>query len=203
MSNVPRQTKYCLSLTGAGTYRAETLEAARAFIECRDWGEVRRLIVEENLISLNSEGNRKRIGGEIIKRLNTFDTEELDFFAHALDDDQLAMLWIALCRTYPIVHSLAREILVPRYANMAPDLPKTAYTAFADDIAFEHPEYARLTDSSKKKIEIRIFGMLRDCRLIDGDFKITPLYPSERFVSLLRETAPKDLELLPKVGALL
>lgn len=75
--------KYCLSLTGAGTYRAETLEVLHTYLEHRDWSEVRRLIVEENLINLNSEGNRKRIGGEIVKRLKTlnfciFDCIEVD-----------------------------------------------------------------------------------------------------------------------------
>ena len=198
-----KSENYCLSLTGAGTYRAETLEVLHAYLECRDWREVRRLVVEDNLINLNSDGNRKRIGGEIIKRLQTLAIEELEYFDESIDDDQSAMLWVALCRTYPILYSFARNVLAARYANMVPDLPKTSYLAFTEEIEFDHPEYARLTESSKKKIEIRIFGMLRDCRLIDSAFLITPLYPSVRFVELVGQTSPEDLKLFPKVGALL
>lgn len=196
-------SRYTLSLTGAGTYKAETLTVAREYLECGDWTEVRRLIVDENLISLNSDGNRKRIGGEIVKRLKTLNADELSFLDSSLDDDQLAMLWVMLCRTYPILREFSTGVLAERYNNMMPDLPKSTYQAFAEEQKLDHPELAALTENSQKKVEIRVFGMLRDCHLIDGDFNITPLYPTGRFVSLLQDHAPDDLKLLPKAGALL
>lgn len=45
--------EYCLSLTGASTRYSETMAAARAYADCRDWSEARRLIVDENLFGLN------------------------------------------------------------------------------------------------------------------------------------------------------
>ena len=69
--------------------------------------------------------------------------------------------------------------------------------------AADHPELERLTEKSRKQLETRAFGMLRECRLIDGDYNITPLYPSARFLALVRETAPQDLDVFPKAGALL
>ena len=194
--------EYCLSLTGASTRYAETMAAARAYDECRDWAEVRRLIAEENLFGLNSDGNRKRIGGEVLKRLKSLNEEETVFLAGALDHDQPAMLWVALCRTYPIVRSVATGLLVARFDRMLPDLPREAYRAFVEEEKYDHSELAELTDKSLDKIEIRIFGMLRDCKLLDSSFNITPLYPSDRFVSLVGAGAPEDLSLFPKVGAL-
>ncbi|MEF9875698.1 MAG: DUF1819 family protein [Gordonibacter sp.] len=200
---ISNKNKYCLSLTGAGTYRAEALEAARAYLECQNWREVRHRIVDEDLLSLNSEGNRKRIGGEVIKRLKTLTLEETAFFVSSVDDDQLAMLWVAFCRTYPILRSFSSGVLSVRYRDMIPDVPKETYRAFVEDEEYDHPELAALTESSQKKIEIRIYGMLRDCRLIGAGFNITPLYPSEAFAELIRANSPEDLLLFPKVGALL
>lgn len=194
--------EYCLSLTGASTRYIETMAAARAYVNCGDWTEVRRLIVEENLFGLNSDGNRKRIGGEVLKRLKTLSDEEVAFLANAIDHDQPAMLWVSLCRTYPIVRSVATDLLVARFDRLLPDLPRETYRAFVEDEKYEHPDLAKVTDKSLDKVEIRVFGMLRDCKLLDKSLNITPLYPSERFVALLRDSSPEDLELFPKVGAL-
>lgn len=195
--------KYSLSFTSIGVRRLETVEVARAYVEKSDWKEIRRLIVEDNLIALNAEGTRKRIGSEIIKRLRTLDDAEIAFLSDSVDADQLAMLWVAICRTYPILRNFSKNVLSARFASMIPDVPKTAWSAFVEEEELDHPELARITDKSRKQLELRAFGMLRECRLIDKDCNITPLYPSARFASLLRERSPRDFELFPKVGVFL
>lgn len=72
--------KYSLSFTSIGARRLETAEVARAFVETSDWAEVRRRIVEDDIISLNKESTRKRVGAEIIKRLKMLDADELAFW---------------------------------------------------------------------------------------------------------------------------
>ena len=194
---------YCLSLTGAGTYQAETVLTARAYLETPDWAEVRKLIAEENLLGFNTDGHRRRIGSEIIKRLRTLSSDELEMLASATGDDLAALTWLAICRTYPLAYGLSGDVLAGRFERMLPDLPKTAYRAFVEEQAFDHPELAALTESSLKKVETRLFGMMRDCRLINEAFEITPLYPSPRLVDTIRAFRPQDLELFPKAGVLL
>lgn len=195
--------KYCLSLTGAGTYKQEMLLAAREYLECNDWDLVNRQIMDENLLQLNSVANRKRIGSEMIKRLKTLSRKELEFFANAKGDDLSAMTWMIFCRTYPIMEAFSKKLVVDRYQKMRPDISKEIYEAFIDDEMYEHPELEAITDASRDKIKIRIFGMARDCKIIDSNSVITPLYPSPAFVNLLKETSKEDLSLFPKVGVLL
>lgn len=195
--------KYSLSFTSIGARRLETVDVARAYVETPDWGEVRRRIVEDNIVGLNKESTRKRVGSEIIKRLRNLDGEELGFLADALDDDQLAMVWVAICRTYEVLRHFSEDVISARYADMVPDVPRTAWSAFLEEEGFNHPEVGRLTEKSLRQLEIRAFGMLKECHLVDGDGRITPLYPSARFVALLSGRSPEDLELFPKVGALL
>ncbi len=186
-----------------GARRVETAEVARAYVDCRDWDEVKRRIVQDNLANLNAESTRKRFASEVAKRLRNLHDGEIAFFADAVVDDQRAMLWVAICRTYPILRSFSRDVVSARFANMVPDVPKTAWLAFVEDEKPDHPELERLTEKSLKKLEIRTFGMLRECRLIDAGFNITPLYPSERFAALLRGSAPQELEHFPWVGVFL
>ena len=54
--------KYRLSFTSNGVRRHETVEVAHAYVEKSDWKEIRRLIVEDNLIALIAECTRKLIG---------------------------------------------------------------------------------------------------------------------------------------------
>ena len=192
------EQKYSLSFTSIGARRSETVEVARAYVDCLDWTEVRRRIVEDNIISLNKESTRKRVGSELVKRLRMLDTDEMAFLADAVDDDQLAMIWVVICRTYPVL-----RVVAARFSKMVPDVPRTAWTAFVDEESMDHPELARLTDKSRKQLEIRAFGMLRECRLLDDAYNITPLYPSPRFATLVRGRAPWDIELFPKAGVLL
>ena len=102
------EQKYSLSFTSIGARRSETVEVARAYVDCLDWTEVRRRIVEDNIISLNKESTRKRVGSELVKRLRMLDTDEMAFLADAVDDDQLAMIWVVICRTYPVLRASPR-----------------------------------------------------------------------------------------------
>ena len=201
--DVEKQRKYSLSFTSIGIRRLETVEVVRAYRRQPDWSEIRRAIVRDNIISLNSENTRKRVGIEIIKRLRNLEDKELAFLAEAVDDDQLAMLWVAVCRTYPVLRSFSQDVVAARFANNAPDVPRTAWSAFIQEEALEHPKLAKLTEKSQHQLEIRAFGMLRECHLLDRDSNITPLYPSERFLLLLRERAPEDLSVFPKAGVVL
>lgn len=197
------EQKYSLSFTSIGARRSETVEVARAYVDCLDWTEVRRRIVEDNIISLNKESTRKRVGSELVKRLRMLDADEMAFLADAVDDDQLAMIWVVICRTYPVLRAFSTNVVAARFSKMVPDVPRTAWTAFVDEESMDHPELAHLTDKSRKQLEIRAFGMLRECRLLDDAYNITPLYPSPRFATLVRERAPWDIELFPKAGVLL
>lgn len=199
---VVMSNKYCLSLTGAGTYKHEMVLLARAYLESGSWDAVRASVVDDNLLQLNTDGNRKRIGSELIKRLRTLSPEELEFLAKSTGDDLSAIVWVAFCRTYPFMREFSNELISERFARMKPDVTKEAYQAFVEDKMYEHPELARLTDASREKVKIRVFGMARDCGLLDRSGTITPIYPSPSFVSLIKRADSEDLSLFPKVGAI-
>lgn len=189
--------EYCLSMSGSAVRVSESMLAAELYLEHGDWDEVRNRIVDDNLFQLNAESSRKRVALEIVKRLRTLTEGELDFLARAYGDDRLAMLWVAVCRTYPFVRELSEREIAGRYNRTIPTFTETAYEAFFDEQVDIHPELAELTGGSCKKMRNQIFVMLKECRLLADDGTITPLYPSPAFASALDAKHAEDLHLFP------
>lgn len=142
---------YCLSLTGAGTYKQEMVLLARAYLDKGSWDAVKASVLDDNLLQLNTASNRKRIGSELIKRLKTLSPEELEYLANCSGDDLSAIVWVSFCRTYPFMREFSSELIAERFAKMKPDVTKEVYQAFVEDKMYEHPELAKLTDASREK----------------------------------------------------
>ena len=190
---------YCLSMSGSAVRRPETLATARIYLDLHDWTKVRQSVVEENLYQLNAESSRKRVAGEIIKRLRTLSDKEIRFLVNSYLDDQSAMLWVAVCRTYQFVSGLSATVLRDRYESGIPAYTEGAYETFFAQEAEIHPELARLTEAGRKKMRSQIFRMLVECDLVSEDGAITPIHPSSAFVSVIDAAHQDDLDLFPGV----
>lgn len=190
---------YSLSMSGSSIRRPETLETARMYLGLGDWIEVRRRVVEGNLYQLNAESSRKRVAGELIKRLRTLTDDEIRFLVDSHLDDQSAMLWVSVCRTYQFVSGLSATVLRDRYESGIPTYTEGAYEAFFEREAETHPELSKLTEAGKKKMRNQVFRMLVECDLVSEDGAITPIHPSPSFVRAIDAAHQDDLDLFPGV----
>ncbi|MGI6033283.1 MAG: DUF1819 family protein [Coriobacteriales bacterium] len=188
---------YCMSMSGSSARIPESVIAAQTYLELRDWNATRKSIVDDNLFQLNAVSSRKRVSGEIVKRLRTLTDDEVAFFSSAYGDDRCAMLWVAICRTYPFVRDLSEQLLAGRYNRTIPDLTREAYDVFFEEQSEIHPELTALTEKSRDKVRNVVFRMLDECKLVNKQGKITPLHPTSSFKSSLDEEHRDDLLLFP------
>lgn len=191
--------EYPLSFVGSSIRRAETLIAARLYLENRDWNETYRAIIDENLFDLDAESSRKRVGSEIVKRTKALTDDEIKFLVTSYGDDQLAMLWVSACRTYPFVRRVSEELIVGRYERSASDYTPGAYEVFFENEAEIQPELAELSATTKKKVANQVFRMLVECRLVSEEGEITPLHPTPLFRKALDDDHKGDWFLFPGV----
>ena len=190
--------EYPLSMTGSGARRPESVLTARLYLETGNWNAVRKRVVEENEYQMNTETSLKRVAGELIKRLKTLTGDELRFLVESYGDDQLAMLWVSICRAYPFMRAFSQEAIAERYRQGAPDLTVGAYEALFDSESQYHPELEDLAPATKARMRNQILQMVRDCKLVDDQGAITPLYLSAQFEDALGERRFEDLALFPK-----
>lgn len=63
------------------------------------------------------ESSSKRILSEVVGRLKCLKMKELQFFIHADRVDKANILWIAVCKKYPLISDFAKEgdIFIPIY----------------------------------------------------------------------------------------
>ena len=155
--------------------------------------------MEGNLYQLNAESSRKRVAGELIKRLRTLTDDEIRFLVDSHLDDQSAMLWVSVCRTYQFVSGLSATVLRDRYESGIPTYTEGAYEAFFEREAETHPELGKLTEAGKKKMRNQVFRMLVECDLVSEDGAITPIHPSPSFVRAIDAAHQDDLDLFPGV----
>lgn len=69
-------TRYLLSFTASPIRRAECVTLSRKYLELNDWQLVRKASIDEDLLMLHSESSRKRVSGELIKRLKNLSKVE-------------------------------------------------------------------------------------------------------------------------------
>lgn len=196
---------YSLSMSGASLRRPESLITARLYLENRDWKETRRQIIDDDLYQLNAVSSRKRISGELVKRLATLTDQEISFLVDAYGDDQSAMFWVAICRTYQFVSDLSVNVIVDRYSRSIPEYTVGAFEQFFDEQSAVHPELGKLSKLGHDKMRNTVFRLLVECGLVSQQGtqqhgKITPLYISEPFRAALDpERAQQDIALFPGV----
>lgn len=186
-------------MSGSSVRRPETVETARLYLDLGDWNAVRRQVVKDNLYQLNAESSRKRVAGELIKRLRTLTEDEIRFLVDSFGDDQSAMLWVSVCRTYQFVSDLSANVLRDSYGSGIPTYTEGAFEAFFEQETEMHPELSRLTEAGRKKMRNQVFRMLVECDLVTEDGTITPLHPSPAFVSAIDVEHIGDLDLFPGV----
>lgn len=190
---------YNLSITGATLRRPDSIETARIYLELGDWSAVRKHVVEDNVYQLNSEASLKRFAGDIVRRLRNLTDGELRFLVDSFADDQSAMLWVAVCRTYPFVSGLSARVIRDGYEQGIPTYTEGAFEAFFEQEAQMHPELLDLSLRSHKKVRTQIFRMLVECGMVAEDGTITPIHPSPSFVRAIDAAHQDDLDLFPGV----
>ncbi len=184
-------TDYALSMSGASLRLPDVLITIRAYQEAGDWGEARRRIIDDNLYQLNAESSRKRVSGELVKRLRTLTDDELQFILDSYGDDQRAMLWVSICRTYPFIAHLAQDVVKARYDGTVTDYTVGAFEAFFDRESLLHTELLDVSKEGHKKLRNVTFRLLADCGLVQptqgakSEGTITPLHPSPDFALAL------------------
>lgn len=189
--------EYSLSMSGSSARMQESLIVAREYLKLRDWGATRAKVVDENLFQLNAVSSRKRVSGEIVKRLRTLTDGELEFFVSSYGDDRCAMLWVAICRTYPFVRDLSEQVIAQRFGRTIPDFAQEAYDVFFDEQAEIHPELSGMTEKGRKKMRNTVLRMLIACHLVSDERQITPLHPTQAFLAALDAGHQDDLQVFP------
>lgn len=188
---------YTLSFLVGGLYYQESLLIAKLYTEIKDWGVVRKHVLDENLLQTRMKSSSTRMVSEIVHKLKQLSDREIEFLMSANVHDQKLLLWASTCRRYSFIRDFVVEVVVFRYTNLKTTVTIDEFEIFYHQKSQTHPELEKITEQTKGKLKSVMFKTMREAGLIDKKGTITPVFPSNSFIYLLKETSPEDLRIFP------
>lgn len=192
-----RKDRYGVSFTTGGLLQHESVEFAALYLDLGDWKSVRDKVVADNLLQTRTLNTLKRVCSEIISRLRTLSTYELEFLVEGNHQEQAYLLWLAVCRRYRFIADFAVEVLRERYISLKADLTYDDFDSFFNRKSEWHLELDEITPTTRGKLRQVLFKMMREADLLAANNMINAVMLSPRFLELIRQGDPRDVLYFP------
>jgi hypothetical protein len=189
--------KYRMSFTTGGLFHRESVKLAMLYDVLKDWDTVRNKALSDNLLQARTQESSKRICPEIISRLTTLDPKELDVLVNGNVQEQMYILWLAVCRLYAFIGEFALEVLRERYVCLKGDIRQEDFDSFFNRKSEWCPELDTIQPSTKAKLRQVLFKMLREADLLTAGGDINPATLSPRLLQTLASSRRKDILFFP------
>jgi hypothetical protein len=193
------QQRYKLSFTAISLMVPESIQIAEIYTQCRDWEETRKIIRGQNILQSRTNKRDIRVTREIIQRISTLTPEQLALLVNGSMDEQRLILWLAVCKCYEFIHEFAVEVIHEKFLTMVNQVTDDDYRAFFNRKASWHPELDEVTESTKKKLQTRIFDMMTKAGFFDNN-TIYRVIPSSRLVEVINNDPPATYRIYPSLS---
>jgi len=168
------QSTYIFSFTAGGLLVTESIMVAEVLESCGDWDEAIRKIRDNNLLQSRTTSTATRKLREIHPRLETLTAAQLQLLVHGGRSEQLAMLWLAVCKRYAFLAEFARMVVREMYLSMRPCLADLHFDDFLETQTVWHAEIEHLTPNTRQKIRTVAMRMLREAEITTENAVIEP-----------------------------
>ncbi len=188
-----------MSFTTGGLFHLESVQLAMLYLDIEDWDAVREKVIAENILQSRTVNTLKRVCREIISRLKTLNSDELHFFVQATRQEQIHLLWLAICRRYRFISDFAIEVLREHSITMNTDLTYEDFDAFFNRKSEWHKEIEEIRPTTRNKLRQVLFKMLREADFLTANNTITPALLSPELLETMRKNNGNDLLIFPAV----
>ena len=180
-----KQQKYKMSFSTGGLLVNESVEVAKLHEPGGNWTETLKRALSARTMSLPKHASNRRRLREITNRLETLSRGELDFLIYSDRQDQVAILWVAVCRTYRFIREFQSEVIRERFLSGKADLPLETFDRFFEEMAEWHKEISKISEATRLSLRQILFRMLREADIITGTHQIQSPLLSIKFTDYL------------------
>lgn len=180
-----REKPYVMSFTLGGLNLHESLIVAKVYLFSNDWGQVRRIILEENLFQTRMASSSKRLLSELVRRMQMMSEEEMQLFYTGNDQEQRHLLWLAICRQYAFIRDFYLQVVQGHWRALKERVTNDDFNLFWAQKSVEHPEIERISNLTKEKLRSIAFRIMREVGLIRKDNHINNVVISDAVHDLI------------------
>jgi hypothetical protein len=189
--------RYSMSFTTGSLFHRESVELAALYLDLGDWNSVRDKVIAENLLQTRTLNTLKRVCREVISRLRTLCSAELEFLVEGSHQEQAYLLWLAVCRRYRFIADFAVEVLRERYISLKADLTYDDFDSFFNRKSEWHLELDEITPATRSKLRQVLFKILREADLLAANNMINAAMLSPRLLDVIHRGNRRDLSYFP------
>jgi hypothetical protein len=166
---VESPTIYNLGFTAASLRPELARIIAENYLTERNWDVARRRVLSSNALQCRTSSSAVRLERELRQRLKTLTQRQILLLARGTAEDRAATAWLAVCKYIRLAFELAAEALREKLEAHDPVLRHSDYEDFVEQKGLSHPEFVKLTDTSKNKVRQVLLHMVAEAGLLrDG-----------------------------------
>lgn len=180
-----KQPKYRMSFSTGALFANESVEVAKLHEPGENWTITLERALSDRTMSLPKHASNRRSLREITNRLRMLSEDDLDFLIYSDRQDQIAILWVAVCRAYRFIREFQSEVISERFLSGKADLPLETFDRFFEEKAEWHAEIAKISETTRLKLRQILFRMLREADIITGNYEIRPPLLSVKFTDYI------------------
>lgn len=187
---------YRLSFTSVSLRPELARIAADAYLVCGTWAGARRQILANNSFQSRSKTSLQRMEREIRPRLELLTKDQIVLLAEGTSEERASMAWLAAIKYAALVREFAADVLRSKLADFDSVLRPSDYSNFIAARLPSHPELAKLTESSRRKIRRVLLLMLTEAGMIreeNRERRITRPMQTQRVIDSIVADDPQFL----------
>lgn len=189
--------RYRMSFAVGGLFLNEAVAAAIAHERLGDWAQAQEEIRSAGAVGFRKTSSMHRAAREVVTRLRHLTEAELTLLRRGTREEQAALLWLAVCRTYRLVGEFAVEELQERFLSMRTHLEPKAFGRFIEARAEWHEELAKLKPSTRHKLQQVLLRILREAGMLSREGHIQRMPLSKEFLATLGARNTSELAFFP------
>ncbi|MCV2894507.1 DUF1819 family protein [Lentibacter sp. XHP0401] len=190
--------KYRMSFSTGGLFVNESIALAEHYRSGESWAKSQERLLEMGITALPKLSSQARSLREIYTRITYLSEAERVFLVEKADrQEQQAILWLGVCRTYRFIREFAVEVIQDRYQSWRLELGHETFDRFLADKAEWNEHLAQLSPSTCAKLRQVMFRIMREAGVLNEDDNIQAIWLSPGLKTLISEVDPQDLLVFP------
>lgn len=189
--------RYSMSFTTGSLFHRESVKLAALYLDLGDWNSVREKVIAENLLQTRTLNTLNRVCREVVSRLKTLTSNEIEFLIKGSHQDQAYLLWLAVCRRYKFIDDFAVEVLRERYITLKVDLSYEDFDSFFNRKSEWHSELDEISPATRSKLRQILFKTLRDADILTANNMINAAMLGTGLLDVISRGAHMDVSHFP------
>ncbi len=165
----------------------ETLKVASLYSKFKNWEEVKKVVLEDNILQKNKIVSLQKQFSEIKTRLEKLSNELLDYLNQVDQNSVKLIILLALSKKYRLLYEFIIEVVRDNFLIFNYTIFDHDYENFLRSKFDDYPELEEIKEVSRIKLKRNIFKILEESGLIDSmkTKNIIKPFVSEKLIELV------------------